>query len=117
MVTKVGLQSDFFAALYDLAELDFDAIEAYEEAIKRVENTIYKTRLNEFKEDHISHTINIANILKNHGKEAPTGPSMKRLLTKGKVMLADLMGDRAILLAMISNEIDTNTAYERLNYF
>lgn len=35
------------------------------------------------------------------------------MLTRGKVMMADLMGDTAILQAMRSNEEDTNTAYER----
>jgi len=38
---------------------------------------------------------------------------MKALLTKGKVVIAGLMGDEAILQAMRTNEADTNTAYER----
>ena len=39
----------------------------------------------------------------------------KQLLTKGKVILANMVGDDTILRAMKSNEIDTNTAYERMN--
>ena len=38
---------------------------------------------------------------------------MKALLTKGKVVIAGLMGDEAILQATRTNEADTNTAYER----
>lgn len=38
---------------------------------------------------------------------------MKSMLAKGKVVLGGLMGDKAILQAMTTNEDDTNTAYER----
>jgi predicted outer membrane protein len=38
---------------------------------------------------------------------------MKSVLTSGKVVLADMMGDEAILKAMKTNEDDTVTAYDR----
>ena len=38
---------------------------------------------------------------------------MKQLLTTGKIALASLVGDGAILKAMKTNEDDTVTAYER----
>jgi hypothetical protein len=54
--------------------------------------------------------------MKKHNCEPPTGPSVgKQWLTKGKVVLANLIGDGTILSAMLSNEVDTNTAYERIN--
>jgi len=37
----------------------------------------------------------------------------KQMLTTGKVAMASLIGDNAILTAMRSNEEDTVTAYER----
>ena len=40
---------------------------------------------------------------------------MKQILTQGKVVFANLLGDKAILKAMKTNEDDTNVAYERLN--
>ena len=36
-------------------------------------------------------------------------------MEKGKVEVASLFGDQNILNAMLSNEEDTNTAYERMN--
>ncbi len=42
---------------------------------------------------------------------------MKSMLTTGKVKLAGLMGDKAIIQAMKTNEDDTNTAYERATKF
>jgi hypothetical protein len=47
------------------------------------------------------------------GIEAPAEGDMKQMLTTGKIALADLMGDGAILKAMKTNEDDTVTAYER----
>lgn len=118
MVTQVGLESNFTDALYDLIELEYDAVEAYEAALVRLENSNYKEKIREFLEDHKRHIKKFSSILMQHNKEAPQGPdSTKSFLTKGKVIVAGLVGDKAILHAMHSNEIDTNTAYERLNLF
>ncbi|MBN9230017.1 MAG: rubrerythrin family protein [Legionella sp. 40-6] len=117
MVTLVGTQSNFASALYQLCELDYDAVEAYEAAINRLDNPVYKEKLEEFKEDHQRHIQQITQLLKKHQLEPPSGPGVKQLLTQGKVVFAELLGDKAILHAMLSNEIDTNTAYERLTNY
>jgi len=115
MVTLVGTQGNFEDALKELIELDYDAVEAYEAAINRVDNQEYKAKLREFMEDHRRHIAEISELLKKHNIDAPQGPSLtKQWLTKGKVVLANLVGDDTILTAMKSNEIDTNTAYERM---
>lgn len=112
----MGMQSDFTAALKDLVELDFDAVEAYEAAINRLNNAEYKSKLTEFKSDHERHITELSGVLKNHGEEAPTGPSIgKQWIAKGKVILAEIIGDNGILVAMKTNEMDTNIAYERMN--
>lgn len=116
MVTLVGMQENFEDALKDLIELDYDAIEAYECAINRIINQELKEKLNIFKADHEWHIQELTSILKKRNISPPLGPSIgKQWLTKGKVVLANLIGDNTILRAMISNEIDTNTAYERIS--
>lgn len=115
MVTKVGMQNDFSSAVKDLVELDYDAIEAYDSAIRRLENVQYKEELKKFKQDHERHVAELSNLLRAHQEKAPTGPSGKQWLTKGKVIIANIVGDMAILAAMKSNEGDTNTAYERMH--
>lgn len=115
MTTMVGKQSKFEDALYELCELDYDAIEAYQAAIERLEKKEYVEKLQEFKVDHQRHVSDITSLLNKHQAKAPTGPDAKQYLTKGKVILANLMGDEAILKAMLTNEEDTNIAYERLN--
>ncbi len=99
--------------LNDLIELDFDAIEAYQAAIERLESPEYKRTLGEFLADHERHTRNLRDLVIKLGGKPSDGPDFKRYLTKGKVVLADLVGqDRAILLAMRVNEEVTNKRYE-----
>lgn len=115
MTTAVGTQTKFEDALYELCELDYDAVEAYEAAINRLEKEDYKATLRDFKNDHQRHIEEIRKLLETHQAKIPEGPSLKGLLTQGKVVLGNLFGDNSILTAMLSNEMDTNKAYERLN--
>jgi uncharacterized protein (TIGR02284 family) len=114
MVTLIGTHEDTVEGLlYNLIELDYDAAEAYEAAINRLENNEYKERLRGFRVDHLHHIENLGQILRGMGKDVPKGPDMKKILTQGKVVIANLFGDKGILAAMKTNEDDTNTAYER----
>jgi rubrerythrin len=115
MTTYVGTQTHFSDALKALVELDYDAIEAYEAAINRLENQEYIEKMQSFMEDHRRHVEELQILLESHNETCPTGPSLgKQWITKGKVVFADLMGDTTILKAMASNEEDTNDAYERM---
>lgn len=116
MATLVGLQGNYAEALKELLELDYDAAEAYRAAIARVDDASYKMKLEEFLKDHERHIEELTKLLKNHNEEVPDGPSLKQYLTKGKIYLADTIGDdKTILNAMITNEDDTNSAYERMS--
>jgi uncharacterized protein (TIGR02284 family) len=113
MTTLVGTQKDLNDLLESLMELDFDAVDAYQAAIDRLDDAECKTRLTEFKADHVRHTQELGKVLSDSGRKPPTSADAKGLLAKGKVVLGGLVGDKAILMAMKTNEDDTNTAYER----
>lgn len=113
MATLVGTEKDLNELLEKLIELDYDAIEAYDAAIERLENADIQAQLMEFKGDHQRHTQELGKILQETGRKPPSKGDMKRVLTKGKVVIAGLAGDKAILQAMKTNEDDTNQAYER----
>lgn len=113
MVTTIGTESTIESLLTDLARLDFDAAAAYQAAIDRLENPQFKAALGEFRDDHLRHTRELGECLRSMGKQAPTEGDAKQILAKGKVVIAGLMGDRAILEAMRTNEDDTVTAYDR----
>nr|WP_136250441.1 DUF2383 domain-containing protein [Ningiella ruwaisensis] len=99
--------------LYNLVTVDYDAIEAYEQAIKRLDSSRHQNQLKEFKQDHERHIENLSALLSEYDKKAPTGPDLKALCTEGKVMFADLIGDKAILRAMNINEKAAKKAYDK----
>lgn len=113
MTTLVGTQKDFTSVIKELIELDYDAVEAYKVAIDKLASGDLKAKMQEFKKDHERHIEDLAAVLRKHFEEVPTGPDGKQWLTKGKVFLASVVGDKAILMAMNDNETDTNTAYIR----
>lgn len=117
MVTTVGTESTLDELLNDLIKLDHDAAEAYLAAINRLENATYRSALDGFRQDHLRHVEELSEHLKGMGRKPPEGPDIKSVLTAGKVALASLVGDKAILQAMKTNEEDTNTAYERATKF
>jgi hypothetical protein len=57
--------------------------------------------------------VDLADFVIKYGRQPVNKGDIKRVLTKGKVVLAGLSGDLAIFNAMKSNEDDTTNAYER----
>ena len=115
MATLVGTQRDVIGLLHALIELDYDAIEAYRVANARLSRAALREKFSLFLDDHQRHVKELSDLVHRMGAEPPAGADLKQILTKGKIVLGDLVGgDRAILLAMQSNEDDTNTAYERV---
>lgn len=106
-------QLELIDMLNDLIALDFDAIEAYQAAIDRLKTLADQEQLRLFKQDHVEHTESLAVLVRQLGGEPTKHADFKRVLTKGKVVLGALGGDHAILVAMKSNEDETNRVYER----
>lgn len=98
--------------LNDLIELDYDAIAAYQAAIDRLENSTYQGKLAEFRSDHQRHITELGDLVRKEGGTPQEDGDAKKVLTKGKVVLANLAGDEAILKAMKTNEEQTNSKYE-----
>lgn len=113
MATMVGTQKELGKLLHALIELDLDAISAYRAAVDKLEDQSDKAQLASFMADHERHVRELSPILERLGHKPPQTADIKAVLTKGKVVIAGLFGDRAILIAMKTNEDDTNKAYER----
>lgn len=103
---------EIISNLNDLIELDYDAIAAYESAIEKLEEQGLKNQLGDFLKDHQNHIANLSQYVRQAGGEPAEGPDMIKILTTGKVALAQLGGDHLILKAMRINEEVTNKTYE-----
>jgi uncharacterized protein (TIGR02284 family) len=112
MATTIGTERNLVEALINLIELDYDAVEAYEAAIERLDDATSRPTLASFKDDHQRHIHDLSSFVRRMGGEVPTSGDFKRVLTKGKVVIGEILGDRGVLMAMRSNEDDTNMAYE-----
>jgi uncharacterized protein (TIGR02284 family) len=106
-------ERELIQLLNGLIELDFDAIEAYKAAVERLVDTSDKAQLGQFLEDHRRHVSDLSSLVSQMNGTPKNHADVKQILTKGKVVLGGLIGDRAILQAMKSNEDDTNRAYEK----
>jgi len=113
MVTMVGNEGSIEKLVEDLLYLEHDAIAAYDSCIERLDDKQLSAQIASFKKDHLQHVATLTEMAHELGIKAPTEGDIKQMLTTGKIALAGLIGDSAILKAMKTNEDDTVTAYER----
>ena len=98
--------------LVAMAELDAEAAEAYRIAAEKTDQVHLRTKLEEFRDDHLRHVEALNELIANVG-----GPEVSTELdeeSSAVTMLAAsmaTMGLRAALLAMMANEQLTNTTY------
>lgn len=113
MVTTVGTESTFEKLVQNLLILEHDAIAAYVSTIEKLEDPTSKAKIAEFKADHDSHVAELTRMAGSLGVSAPQEGDMKEYLTTGKIALASMIGDKTILKAMSTNEIETKMAYDQ----
>jgi uncharacterized protein (TIGR02284 family) len=99
--------------LRSLIALDFDAIEAYQAAIDRLHSALDQDQLRSFLADHRRHVFELSPLVAELHGQAVTEADFRRVITKGKVVLGGVIGDRGVLEAMMSNEQETTKAYRK----
>jgi demethoxyubiquinone hydroxylase (CLK1/Coq7/Cat5 family) len=101
------------AKLRSLAQLDADAVGAYDAAIARVSEPLVRERLNDFRVDHVRHVQDLNALIQHFGGEpVALSPDLKGAAMKGLTAVTSMMGTEAALVAMLGNEEFTNRAYQ-----
>jgi rubrerythrin len=101
------------AKLRSLAQLDADAVGAYDAAIARVNEPLVRERLNGFRVDHVRHVQDLNAVIQRLGGElVELKPDLKGTAMRSLTAVTSLMGTEAALVAMLGNEEFTNRAYE-----
>ena len=113
MVTTVGTEGRIEDLVSNLLYLEHDAIAAYDSTIDKLQDPSHKQQIAAFRDDHLRHVAELEKMAGLLKIAVPQSGDLKQLLTTGKIALASLVGDGAILGAMKTNEDDTVTAYER----
>ncbi len=115
MTTTVGTEKTVEKLVSNLLRLEHDAIAAYEATIERLNDATSRQQIEAFRHDHLDHVVQLEQFAARLEIDAPTGGDIKQMLTAGKVALAGLAGDNAMIKAMKTNEDDTVKAYEQAN--
>ncbi|MBJ6724051.1 DUF2383 domain-containing protein [Geomesophilobacter sediminis] len=98
--------------LNDLIQLDADAVVAYDHAIRNVKYDDIRTKLTEFQEDHRQHIQTLTvQVQRLDGRPVKTTPDLKGYLQEGLTALRSITGTEGALLAMQTNEKQTNKKY------
>ena len=101
------------AALNRLIQLDYDAVQAYERAIARIDNGGIRRELESFKSDHERHIVTLGDCVRDLGG-MPTDlrRDVKGLLLEGLTVVRSVLGTEGALRAMRTNEEISNKVYD-----
>jgi uncharacterized protein (TIGR02284 family) len=102
---------DVVALLNRLIQLEHDAIEACKVAMDRVQRTEDRVHLGSILSEHRRHADELAFVVRNLGGDPASHGDLRQVLTKGKVVLGALSGERAVLEAVRTNEAEAVAAY------
>ncbi len=99
--------------LASLAQLDIDAVHAYEQAIEKVDVAHVKEQLVKYKDDHDRHIRELSAVIRRLGGTPPDySPDFKGFLISGFTSLRSITGTEGALKAMKTNEKLTNKNYK-----
>lgn len=99
--------------LNDLIQLDFDAVQAYTQAIDEIDVPTIRDELMHFRTDHDRHVTGLTSIVRRYGgRPVEQSRDFKGFLIEGLTAVRSKMGTENALNAMRSNEQLTNREYQ-----
>lgn len=105
-------RTEIISRLNDLIQLDVDAVEAYDHAIRHVGYEDIRKRFRGFQDDHETHIGNLTELVRQlGGTPVKPVPDLKGYLIEGFTALLSLTGTKSALEAMKMNERLTNRKY------
>jgi rubrerythrin len=119
MKDRIRDHHDAIDLLNDLIQLDYDAIQTYEQALKRVDDDDHDVRrdLDSFRLDHERHVAELSSLITSMGDIAKdVGRDVKGVLLEGMTALRSVTGTVGALKAMRMNEKLTNRNYEKASH-
>lgn len=106
------LTSEIVEGLNDLLQLDHDAIGAYEIAIEQLENREYALQIDGYKRDHERHIQRLNDAILELGGTPANEPHATAPLKQAVQRLSAVGGDKSLLSAWRSNELQVMTKYD-----
>jgi uncharacterized protein (TIGR02284 family) len=108
------MNENVISVLNDLIHLDIDAVHAYGQAIDNVEDSVIRSRLLEFQNDHERHIRELSESVRELGGTAIEHKrDFKGFLIEGMTAIRSSTGTKGALKAMKTNEVLTNRKYDK----
>lgn len=96
----------------DLVTLEYDAIEAYQQAIDRIGNAEAKANFRQFQADHTRHISALSRLIASYGGKPKESGDVKGAIIKGLTALRAMAGDEQAIKAIRSNEKHTTDTHQ-----
>lgn len=110
--SSAASDTEVLEGLNDLLQLDHDAIGAYEIAIEKLENRDHAEQIRGFKAEHERHIRDLNQMIQGLGGTPVNEPHATGPFKQAMQSLGALGGDRGILLAWRTNELQVRTKYD-----
>jgi uncharacterized protein (TIGR02284 family) len=105
-------EKNLIEALSNLVQLDIDAVHAYDQALKEIDDPIIKDRLLKFQEDHRNHISGLSKKIKELGGQPPQySQDIKGYVIEAFAAIRSFTGLKGALAAMKTTEEITNRHY------
>jgi len=105
-------KKNLIEALSNLVQLDIDAVHAYDQALKEIDDPIIKDRLLKFQDDHRNHISGLSKQIENLGGNPPEqSQDFKGYVIEAFTAIRSFTGLKGALKAMKTMEEITNRHY------
>jgi uncharacterized protein (TIGR02284 family) len=102
-------------ALSNLVQLDIDAVHAYDQTVKEIEDPIIKERLLKFQDDHRNHIIGLSEEIRKLGKQPPEeSMDFKGYVIEAFAAIRSFTGLKGALKSMKTTEEITHRYYSEV---
>lgn len=113
MGTMIEREASTRKLLENLTRYEYDVVEAYRAATERVSLLRETEMLASFGDEHLEQIRNLVGLSQTMGGKIVRAGDWRQLLTEGKVVVAGLVSELAVLTATTHNERKVLNAYER----
>jgi rubrerythrin len=104
--------AEIIDGLNDLLQLDHDAVGAYEIAIEKLKDADHADQIAGFKRDHERHIRQLNELIAELGGTPTNEPHATGPLKQALQSLGAVAGDRGVLIAWRTNELQVRTKYD-----
>jgi uncharacterized protein (TIGR02284 family) len=105
-------EKDLIEAMSKLVQLDIDAVHAYDQAIKEIDDPIMRDRLEKFQADHRAHIDGLSKKIEDLGGRPPEqSKDFKGYIIEAFAAVRSFTGLKGALAAMKTTEEITNRHY------